>query len=175
MGSHGPLSGPVLAVLECSGAYLGGLGPLSGPMLAVLGRSRRLCWRSWAALGAYVRRLLLGPMLAVLGRSWGLCWRSWGVLGPKWSVLGRDQAEIWPKPEREGDQARNRTVLAPSTARGILRIFSIDIIYWIIRLRFTRPRIYSLGTPPIYVNSPLGLRPPGPPRLTVISNRNPQD
>ena len=63
-----------------------------------------LCWRSWAALGAYVRGLgthvgglgsLLGPMfavlglmLAVLGRFGGLCWRSWRLLGPLLAVLG---------------------------------------------------------------------------------------
>ena len=64
-----------------------------------------LCWRSWAALGAYVRGLgphvgglgsLLGPMfavlglmLAVLGRSWGRCWRSWRLLEPLLALLGR--------------------------------------------------------------------------------------
>ena len=44
------------------------------PVWVVLGRSYGLCWRSWAALGAYVGGLgpLLGPMLAVLDRSWGL-------------------------------------------------------------------------------------------------------
>ena len=83
---------PVWVVLgRSSGLYvrscgLGvGLEPLLGPMLAVLGRSWALCWRSWAALGAYVGGLglLLGPMLAVLGRSWGFCWRSWDAVGPK--------------------------------------------------------------------------------------------
>ena len=41
-------------------------------MLAVLGRSWGLCWRSWAALGAYVDGLgpLSGPKLAVLGEKW---------------------------------------------------------------------------------------------------------
>ena len=45
---------------------------------------------------------VLGPMLAVLGRSWDLCWRSWAALrayvgglgsgsGPMWAVLGADQ------------------------------------------------------------------------------------
>ena len=40
------------------------------PVWVVLGRSCGLCWRSWAALGAYVDGLgpLLEPMLAVLGR-----------------------------------------------------------------------------------------------------------
>ena len=37
----------------------GGLEPLLGAMFAVLGRSWSLCWRSWAALGAYVGDL--GP------------------------------------------------------------------------------------------------------------------
>ena len=80
--------------------------------------SRGLCWRSWAALGAYVGGLgpLLGPMLVVLGRSWGLCWRSWAalrayvgglgsgsgpklaVLGPKWSVLEAIRAKSGPNP-----------------------------------------------------------------------------
>ena len=52
-------------------------------MLAVLARSWALCWRSWAALGAYVGGLglLLGPMLTVLGRFRGLSWRSWAKSG----------------------------------------------------------------------------------------------
>ena len=66
-------------------------------MLAVLGRSWGLCWRSWAALGAYVDGLgpLLGPKLAVLGG-----------LGAKVVGLGSDQGEKWPKPERERDPQR---------------------------------------------------------------------
>ncbi len=58
-------------------------------MLAVLGRSWGLCWRSWAALGAYVSDLGSGsePKLA--------------VLGPMLAVLG----EKWPKPQREVDLA----------------------------------------------------------------------
>ena len=41
------------------------------PVWVVLGRSYGLCWRSWAALGAYVGGLglLLGPMWAVWGRK----------------------------------------------------------------------------------------------------------
>ena len=68
----------MLAILGRSWASTGGPGPLLGPLCAVLGRSWSLCWRSWAALGAYVGGLgpLLGPMLAVLGRSWALCGRS---------------------------------------------------------------------------------------------------
>ena len=52
------------------------------PVWVVLGRSCGLCWRSWAALGAYVGGLgpLLGPMLAVLGCSQGLCWWSGAAL-----------------------------------------------------------------------------------------------
>ena len=63
------------------------------PVWVVLGRSCGLCWRSWAALGAYVGGLgpLLGPTLAVLGRSWGLCW---------WP-----RPEKWLKPRRESDPA----------------------------------------------------------------------
>ena len=70
-------------------------------MLAVLGHSWGLCWRSWAALGAYCdglgqpfRPMLavvgrsLWPMLAVWGRSWGLCWRSWAALGARVGGLG---------------------------------------------------------------------------------------
>ena len=70
-----PLLWPLLAVLGRSWASAAGPGPLLGPMLAVLGRSWDLCWRSWAALGAYVGRLgpLSGPMLAILGRPWSLC------------------------------------------------------------------------------------------------------
>ena len=98
------------------------------PVWVVLGRSCGLCWRSWAALGAYVGGLgaLLGPMLAVLGRSWDLCWRSWAalgayvgglgsgsgpklaVLGPKWSVLEAIRAKSSPNPSgnaiRHSDQ-----------------------------------------------------------------------
>ena len=71
VGGLGPLLGPMLAVLGRSWPSAGGLGPLLGPMLAILVRSRGLsrrswgvCWRSWAALGAYVGGLglLLGPM-----------------------------------------------------------------------------------------------------------------
>ena len=51
-----------------AGAHVGRLGSGSGPKLAVLGRSWGLCWRSWAALGAYV---------GGLGVSWGLSGRSW--------------------------------------------------------------------------------------------------
>ena len=102
------------------GAYLlGGPGPLLGPLRAVLGRSWDLCWRSWAALGAYVGGLglLLGPMLAVLGglgayvgglglvlgpmlavlgalgpKCW-LCWRSWVALGAYMGGLGPENAK----------------------------------------------------------------------------------
>ena len=59
-----------------------------------------LCWRSWAALRAYVGGLglLLGPILAVLGRFGafvgglgpllGLCLRSWAALGTYVGGLG---------------------------------------------------------------------------------------
>ena len=78
--------------------------------MADLGRSWGLCWRSWAALGAYVGGL--GPknaknmptlnmcLFLERERSWGLCWRSWAALGayvgglgplsePMLAVLGR--------------------------------------------------------------------------------------
>ena len=67
---------------------------LSGPLWVVLGRSCGLCWRSWAALRAYV---------GGLGRSWGLCWRSLVALGRKVTETQagtRVKAEKWPKPER---------------------------------------------------------------------------
>ena len=71
----------MLAILGRSWASTGGPGPLLGPLCAVLGRSWSLCWRSWAALGAYVGGLglLLGPKLAVLGRFRGLSGRSWSI------------------------------------------------------------------------------------------------
>ena len=75
------------------------------PVWLVLGRSCGLCWRSWAALGAYAGGLgpLLGLTLSVLGPSWGLCGRSWAalgayvgglvrLLGPMLAVLGCSQA-----------------------------------------------------------------------------------
>ena len=108
------------------GAYVGRLGPLSGPMLAVLGRSwayvddlgrsRGPCWRSWAALGAYVGGLGSGsgPKSAVLDCSRGLSWRSWPLLGPMLAILGRDQAEKRPKPRKvaqnpSGSRIRKRS------------------------------------------------------------------
>ena len=45
--------------------------------LGGLGRSRGLCWRSCATLGAYVGGLGSGS-----GAKLALCWRSWAVLGP---------------------------------------------------------------------------------------------
>ena len=83
------------------GAYMDGLGTLSGPLWAVLGRSRCLCWWSWAAIGAYV---------GGLGRYRGLCGQSWEGIrsksGPNPSgkaIWTGDQAEKWPKTEREQD------------------------------------------------------------------------
>ena len=75
LAAFGRLLRPMLAILGRSCASTGGPGPLLEPMLAVLGCSWELCWRSWAALGVYVRDLgasvgglgpLLGPKLAVL-------------------------------------------------------------------------------------------------------------
>ena len=72
------------------------------PLWAVWGRSHGLCWRSWAALGAYVGGLglLLGLLWEVLDRSWDLRGRSWlaigasvggpgSLSGPLWAVLAR--------------------------------------------------------------------------------------
>ena len=81
-----------------------------------LGQLLGLCWRSWAALGAYVAEkcqengYLENVVIsragarsaasgAVLGRSWTLCWRSWAapgayvaglgpLLGPMFVILG---------------------------------------------------------------------------------------
>ena len=87
-------------------------------MLSVLGRTWNLCWRSWAALGAYVGGLgpLLEPMLAVLGRSWGLCWRSEAALG---IYVGGPRGPEGP--ERPARPAR------PDLPEGPVRIFSVDI------------------------------------------------
>ena len=62
-----------------------------------LGRSRGLCWRSCATLGAYVGGLgpLLGPVWAVLGCSWGLRGRSWPLSGPLLAVLCRSWGLCW--------------------------------------------------------------------------------
>ena len=99
------------------GAYLGGLGPLLEPVLAVLGRSWVLCWRSWAALGAYLRDLgasvgglgpLLGSMLAVLG----LCWRSWGALGRK--VAQTPAGTGVPKESRGGSSPPAEATFRPT-------------------------------------------------------------
>ena len=57
------------------------------PVWVVLGRSCGLCWRSWAALGAYVGGLgpLLGPVLAVLAALGS----SVGGPGPSWAEKSR--------------------------------------------------------------------------------------
>ena len=62
-----------------------------------LGRSRGLCWRSCATLGAYVGGLgpLLRPLWAVLGRSWGLPGRSWAAPGACLGGLGRSRGLCW--------------------------------------------------------------------------------
>ena len=74
-------------------------------------------------------------MLAVLGRSWGLCWRSWAALGAyvgglgdvlvgveqKWSVLeggqGRkvDQARVGGQAPHRRIAGMDPTALKPST------------------------------------------------------------
>ena len=106
-----------------SGSAICGLGvglePLLGPVLAVLGRSWALCWRSWAALGAYVGGLGSGsgPKLAVLGG-----------LGAEVVGLGSDQGEKWPKPERERDPQRVGPAEEAEAPRSIPPIFSIDTL-----------------------------------------------
>ena len=66
------------------------------PVWVVLGRSCGLswglCWRSWAALGAYV---------GGLGASWNLSGRSWAEavgLGASVGGPGGSKAAKWPKP-----------------------------------------------------------------------------
>ena len=90
-------------------------------MLSVLGRTWNLCWRSWAALGAYVGDLgpLLEPMLAVLGRSWSLCWQSEAGLG----IYAGGPGEA-------GNAGKLRTLGSsegPDLPEGPVRIFSVDI------------------------------------------------
>ena len=64
-------------------------GLFSGPMLTVLGRSWDLCWRSWAALGAYVGGLGSGsgPKLAVLACLGAKVVGLGSGSGPKLTVL----------------------------------------------------------------------------------------
>ena len=68
-------------------------------MLAVSGRSWDLCWRSWAALGAYVRDL--GASVGGLGPLLGLMLAVLAGLGASVGGPGGPGAEKWPKPERE--------------------------------------------------------------------------
>ena len=56
-------------------------------MLAVLGRSWGLCWRSWAALRAYVGGLGSGLKLAVLARLGAKVLGLGSGSGPKLKVL----------------------------------------------------------------------------------------
>ena len=93
-------------------------------MLSVLGRTWNLCWRSWAALGAYVGGLgpLLEPMLAVLGRCWGLCWRSEAALG-----IYAGGPERWDRRDRRDRRDRPE---GPDLPEGPVRIFSVDILYF---------------------------------------------
>ena len=63
--------------------------------------------QSCAALGAYVAGL--GPLS-----------------GPVWAVLGGDQVEKWPKPERESDLERGPTPIRGVGGIGALPMFSID-------------------------------------------------
>ena len=94
-------------------------------MLSVLGRTWNLCWRSWAALGAYVGGLgpLLEPMLAVLGRSWSLCWRSEAGLGIYAGGPGGPSGS-------EGSEGREGRE-GPDLPEGPVRIFSVDIYIYI--------------------------------------------
>ena len=76
VGGPGLLLGLMLAVLGRSWGSVG----------AVLGLS-------WAYAG--YPRSLLGPILAVLGRSWALCWRSWAALGAYVGGLGPKMRRTW--------------------------------------------------------------------------------
>ena len=90
------------------------------PLWVVLGRSLSLCWRSWAALGAYVGGLgsLSGLKLAVLAADQGLSWRSWLLLGPLWPVLGRDQTESGPNPSGKAIWQADRSQNVAQTQAG---------------------------------------------------------
>ena len=63
---------------------------IEGPLWVVMGRSRGLCVRSWAALGASAGGLgaLLGPLWAVFDGSCALCGRSWVAVGASAGDLG---------------------------------------------------------------------------------------
>ena len=135
-------------------------------MLAVLARSWALCWRSWAALGAYVGGLglLLGPMLTVLGRFRGLSWRSWAKSGsnPSEDVIwqadqGREVAQTRAgRPFWAGD--RNPCVF------GARRLLSIFFCRYVVSRRGVRRhvrRIFSL----------LGLPIPGSPPFLIVYRR----
>ena len=75
----GLFSGPLWLVWAVLGIYVGGFGPLSEPMLAVLERS----WGHFRGLGPHVGGLglLLAPMLAVLAALGA----SVGGPGPSWA------------------------------------------------------------------------------------------
>ena len=69
-------------------------------MSTVLGCSWGLCWRSWAALGAYVRDL--GAFVGGLVRLLGLMLVVLAALGAYVGGPGRSWAEMRPKPQLEG-------------------------------------------------------------------------
>ena len=94
-------------ICRWSRAALGASACGLGPLRAVLGCSWHLCWRSWAALGAFVGGpdpllspwaalgayvggpgLLLGPVLAVLGPLGTYVGGLGSLLGPMLAVLG---------------------------------------------------------------------------------------
>ena len=77
------------------------------PVGVVLSRSRGLCGRSWAALGAYVAGpgLLLEPQRAVLGCSWNLLGLSWHALKASVGGLGPSSVALGPWPAGPGLQS----------------------------------------------------------------------
>ena len=65
-----------------------------------LGPLLELCGQSWVGIGA-----------SVWGASVGRCWSESGSGSDRKAILGRDQAEKCPKPERECDLGRRRYVV----------------------------------------------------------------
>ena len=74
---------------------------VDGPVWVILGRSRGLCVRSRAALGACVGYLGtnvgdLGQLLDLDGRFWAALRASIGGLGCTWAALGAYVGDLGP-------------------------------------------------------------------------------
>ena len=108
------------------------------PVWVVLGRSYGLCWRSWAALGAYVGGLgpLLEPKLAVLaalGASEGGLGTGSGrkaaqtrKSGPNPSGNKVPKGSGWEAPNA-GKPGTLGSSEGPDLPEGPVRIFSVDM------------------------------------------------